>query len=56
MKLLIDVGNSRLKWQLRRQGSVVARGLGELAGADPLTDFPPAGAGQSYCHIRRDGR
>lgn len=42
MKLLIDVGNSRLKWQLRRQGSVVARGLGELAGADPLTDFPPA--------------
>ena len=42
MKLLLDVGNSRLKWQLRRQGSVVARGLGELAGADPLTDFPPA--------------
>lgn len=36
MRLLIDAGNSRLKWRLDESGRVVDQGVGVIADADPL--------------------
>ncbi|MBW4936553.1 type III pantothenate kinase [Marinobacter sp. F4206] len=36
MRLLIDAGNSLLKWRLDRAGHILGRGLGRLDDADPL--------------------
>ncbi|MBW7472943.1 type III pantothenate kinase [Marinobacter sp. M216] len=36
MKLLIDAGNSRLKWRLDQDGRILEQGVGTLDDADPL--------------------
>lgn len=41
MKLLLDVGNSRLKWGLRDGGRWVSQGVLDLAGVDALGDALP---------------
>lgn len=41
MKLLIDAGNTRIKWQLREDGRILLRGAGELE-ADGLFQAIPA--------------
>ncbi|MCK0165861.1 type III pantothenate kinase [Marinobacter sp. S6332] len=40
MRLLIDAGNSRLKWRLDETGGVIAQGLGGIEDADPLSGLP----------------
>lgn len=40
MRLLVDAGNTRLKWQLREGRTVVAEGTGGVTDPDPLVDFP----------------
>lgn len=40
MRLLIDAGNSRLKWRLEELGRTVAQGLGGIEDSDPLPDLP----------------
>lgn len=44
MRLVIDAGNSRLKWRLDGAGGVLAQGLGGIEDADPLPKLP-VGAG-----------
>ncbi|RBP19455.1 type III pantothenate kinase [Marinobacter pelagius] len=41
MRLLIDAGNTRLKWQLGDRQDVVASGVGDLSSSDPLQGLPP---------------
>ncbi|MDX1635854.1 MAG: type III pantothenate kinase [Marinobacter sp.] len=41
MRLLIDAGNTRLKWQLVRGETCLARGGGDLAGADLFQGASP---------------
>lgn len=41
MRLLVDAGNTRLKWQLVQQGSVIARGASLLASEDWLDQLSP---------------
>lgn len=36
MRLLVDAGNSRLKWRLERAGRVVGQGVGVLDDSDPF--------------------
>lgn len=36
MRLLVDAGNSRLKWRLDESGVIVEQGVGDLADADPV--------------------
>ena len=36
MKLLVDAGNSRLKWRLAQGGQVIAEGVGRLDDANPM--------------------
>ena len=45
MRLLIDAGNTRLKWQLNQQGTVVARGAGLFDSEDWLDELTPNAAG-----------
>lgn len=40
MRLLIDAGNTRLKWQLGDRQKVLASGVGELSSPDPLSGLP----------------
>lgn len=40
MRLLIDAGNTRLKWRLATRHETVADGVGILDADDPLSDFP----------------
>ncbi|RBW51356.1 type III pantothenate kinase [Marinobacter sp. F3R11] len=39
MKLLIDAGNTRLKWRLEQAGGVIDEGWSALRGPDPLADI-----------------
>ena len=41
MKLLIDAGNTRIKWQLREDGQVLRRGGGELEADTLFQAIPP---------------
>lgn len=41
MRLLIDAGNTRLKWQLDQQGAVIQRGTCLFAGQQWLDDLAP---------------
>ena len=41
MRLLIDAGNTRLKWQLDQRGVVIQRGSGLLSGQEWLDDLTP---------------
>ncbi|MDY6816874.1 MAG: type III pantothenate kinase [Pseudomonadota bacterium] len=41
MRLLIDAGNTRLKWQLGNRQDVLASGVGDLSSPDPLQGLPP---------------
>ncbi|WP_203301823.1 type III pantothenate kinase [Marinobacter sediminum] len=36
MRLLVDAGNSRLKWRLAQAGQIVAQGVGKLDDANPM--------------------
>ncbi len=40
MRLLIDAGNTRLKWQLGDRQKVLASGAGVLSSPDPLSGLP----------------
>lgn len=40
MRLLIDAGNTRLKWQLGNRQGIVARGVGDFSNPDPLQGLP----------------
>lgn len=40
MRLLVDAGNTRLKWQLRKGNRVVAEGTGGVTDKNPLAGFP----------------
>lgn len=44
MRLLIDAGNSRLKWRLDQSGQVVGQGVGALEDADPMSGLSVAGS------------
>lgn len=39
MKLLIDAGNTRLKWRLEKMGKVSANGVGNLDDQNPLSEL-----------------
>jgi type III pantothenate kinase len=45
MRLLIDAGNSRLKWQLDDSGVIVDRGAGALGDVEPVTVLAAGNAG-----------
>jgi len=40
MRLLIDAGNTRLKWQLGNRTEILVNGTGDLASPNPLSGFP----------------
>lgn len=40
MRLLIDAGNTRLKWQLGNREGISVEGVGNLADVDPLPGLP----------------
>lgn len=42
MRLLIDAGNSRLKWRLEESGQIFDQGVGVTADVDPLPGFSAA--------------
>lgn len=58
MKLLLDAGNSRIKWQLRDGPEIVGAGVGEVESADLFSELDEQSWGQiesvAVCTVRSE--